>query len=154
MYGALLYSLLSSADELSASDKSWIESEIEDVKTQQQNIPVNDGTPFENPISFTFDGPDTLEIGKLHRIVVTASDQYGGRMPVECSLPPAQVNNEVDHSTVYWAPTEPGSQILVCRSVGETDQRLLRVGSKAVEQGKTDSGPVRNDEASASATGS
>lgn len=125
---AFLVSMLSRND-LSGSDRSWVQSRIDALKSEgADEAPLQLLKAVSPKVAFSFKGLDEpLYVGKSASVIVTA--QSGGKaVPVSCDHPAAHA---VDgHAQIVWTPDTTGVSLITCKAGDRQEQRLVRVLDK------------------------
>lgn len=127
---AFLVSMLSRHD-LSSSDRSWIQSRIDTIRSSGEA--ADDEPPALLPaahpkIEFSFQGLDEpLHVGEAASVSVSAL-AHGKPVPVTCDHPAA--TNQNGHVEIAWTPDAPSVSLLTCKSGERQERRLMRVVAK------------------------
>lgn len=131
---AFLISVLSRHD-LSAADRSWIQSRIDEIGP-------DDNGPAEQPlgavspaVSFEYLGiPDVVRAGEQVSLAVRVAGKSSASasspaqpLRAQCTLDGAKIAQRGSGATIDWTPDSPGVYVLSCEAGGHTSRRLLRV---------------------------
>ena len=126
---AFLIALLSRHD-LSDSDRSWINSRIDSINSEQASEAPDLLPPVKPKVQFTFEGIDAPHpVGMPAKVSVSAL--FNGRpVAVFCDHPAAM--NQDGRSVIAWTPDTPGVYLLACKAGQNQERRLLRTGAQGV----------------------
>lgn len=124
--GALLHSMLSSND-LSSSDRSWINARLAELARQEElQEPALLGRATAT-VAFKIIGlKPWFEPGEEVTLSISA-ERAGMAVAVICSVPGARAESAGKIAQVRWRPPSPGVDLLTCEAEGFETRRLLRV---------------------------
>lgn len=149
---ALVMSMLHS-NNLSASDRSWLEERLAEERAHEAAWPTaqvgaTQAAPAPAPkdlgqammdgfaegslpkrMQFQFDLPLRVVAGETYDLKVNAQDGRGKPKDLRCILPGATVTSDGLTQQLRWTPVQPGSQVITCKSQDDADQRLLEIQS-------------------------
>lgn len=147
---ALVMSMLHS-NNLSASDRSWLEERLAEERAHEAAWPaVQVGATQAAPapkdlgqammdgfaegslpkrMQFQFDLPLRVVAGETYDLKVNAQDGRGKPKDLRCTLPGATITSDGLTQQLRWTPVQPGSQVITCKSQDDADQRLLEIQS-------------------------
>lgn len=150
MGAALVMSMLHS-NNLSASDRSWLEERLAEERAHEAAWPTAQvgatqappapkdlgqammdgfaGGSLPKRMQFHFDLPLRVVAGETYDLKVSAQDGRGKTQDLRCTLPGATVTSDGPTQQLHWTPMQSGSQVITCKSRDEADQRLLEIQS-------------------------
>jgi hypothetical protein len=123
---AFLVSLLSQHD-LTTSDRSWLQRQIDAIKDPDGDHVEPLLLPVQSKYLVIYDGlQSSYKVGQQVTITVKAKDAKGKPVRPICTLPFSTVASEGSTSRITWSPASVGVGMLTCQVNGEPHRKLVR----------------------------
>lgn len=120
--------MLLSGNDLSASDRSWVERRLEEAGAEEGGRAV-DEPPADVPqlVAFKYTGDQELTAGVAVALEIEAS-RSGNTLVTSCAVgDPLSGGAKSNNGLLRWTPTAEGAHVVTCEAADVIDYRLLYV---------------------------
>jgi hypothetical protein len=120
--------MLLSGNDLSASDRSWVERRLEEAEAEEGGRAVNERTAdVPAQVAFRYTGDQELTAGIAVALEIEASSS-GKTLVTSCAVgDPLSGGAKSNNGLLRWTPPAEGAHVVTCEAADVIDYRLLYV---------------------------